>query len=171
MGQTSVAVGDTSPLFYLHCIGQLDLLPQLFDEVCVPPAVAAELQAGLKDGAPDLKQVPWIKIKTSKTVKFFSSLLPLGVGETEVVALAMSYLASASKQQPPPVVALLDDKPARRFAHAWAVPVKGTLGILLDAKKQGLIPLVRPMVERLRDTTNMYLDDKLLQRICRLAGE
>ncbi len=36
---------------------------------------------------------------------------------------------------------------------------------------QGLIPLVRPLIEELHETTNMYLNEELIQRICRLAGE
>lgn len=39
-------VSDTSPLLYLGRIGQLELLPRLFSEVCVPEQVALELDAG-----------------------------------------------------------------------------------------------------------------------------
>lgn len=39
------AVSDTSPFIALHSIGRLGLLPQLFDTITVPPAVAAELKS------------------------------------------------------------------------------------------------------------------------------
>jgi predicted nucleic acid-binding protein len=39
----SLVVADTSPIFYLLCIGNLDLLPQLFEKVVVPVAVYNEL--------------------------------------------------------------------------------------------------------------------------------
>jgi predicted nucleic acid-binding protein len=40
------AISNTSPLLYLHRIGSIHWLPQLFDEVWTPEAVRTELQAG-----------------------------------------------------------------------------------------------------------------------------
>jgi predicted nucleic acid-binding protein len=38
-----LVVADTSPIFYLLSIGQIDLLPRLFGKVFVPDAVHQEL--------------------------------------------------------------------------------------------------------------------------------
>jgi predicted nucleic acid-binding protein len=38
-----IAVSDTSPICYLILIGDIDILPKLFDQVLVPRAVLAEL--------------------------------------------------------------------------------------------------------------------------------
>jgi hypothetical protein len=43
-------VSNTSPLLYLHQIGQLDLLRQLYGRVVVPEAVAKELARGAQLG-------------------------------------------------------------------------------------------------------------------------
>ena len=39
----TVVVSDNSPLSLLACVGLVDLLPQLFARVLVPPAVVAEM--------------------------------------------------------------------------------------------------------------------------------
>ena len=41
-----IAVADTSPICYLILIGEIDLLPKLYTEVLVPPAVVEELANG-----------------------------------------------------------------------------------------------------------------------------
>ncbi len=38
-----IIVSDTSPLNYLSLIGHLDVLPAIYGEVLIPPAVASEL--------------------------------------------------------------------------------------------------------------------------------
>ena len=43
-------ISNTSPLLYLHLVSQLDLLPQLYGQVLIPPAVQAELEAGAQRG-------------------------------------------------------------------------------------------------------------------------
>ena len=49
-------VCNTSPLQYLHQIGQLSILPALVGSIVVPPAVLAELDAGIAKGL-DLPQL------------------------------------------------------------------------------------------------------------------
>lgn len=46
----STTFSNTSPLLYLHLIKQLELLPQLYGNVPIPPAVESELQAGAARG-------------------------------------------------------------------------------------------------------------------------
>ena len=46
-----IAVADTSPICYLILINEVDLLPRLFSQVLVPPAVVAELLHGDAPGA------------------------------------------------------------------------------------------------------------------------
>ncbi len=58
---------------------------------------------------------------------------------------------------------LLDDKVARRFAESEALKVKGTLGIVADAAKAGLLNF-RATVQTLHRTT-MHLEAQLAERI------
>jgi predicted nucleic acid-binding protein len=39
-----IVIADSTPLHYLILIHQVDLLPQLFDRILIPPAVFEELQ-------------------------------------------------------------------------------------------------------------------------------
>jgi predicted nucleic acid-binding protein len=39
-----IVIADSTPLNYLILIHQVDLLPQLFDRILIPPAVFEELQ-------------------------------------------------------------------------------------------------------------------------------
>jgi predicted nucleic acid-binding protein len=45
-----VVISNTSPIFYLHRLRRLDLLQKLYQEIIVPKAVVAELEAGRRQG-------------------------------------------------------------------------------------------------------------------------
>jgi predicted nucleic acid-binding protein len=85
----------------------------------------------------------------------------LGLGEGEVLSLAAATVGSR---------AILDDGAARRCAGALNVPVRGTLGVMLEAKRAGLVPAVVPLVKALQDT-GLFLSDSLIQRALELCGE
>jgi len=78
----------------------------------------------------------------------------LDFGERQALALAKEIHAD---------FVLLDEKVARPYAESEALKVKGTLGIVADAAKAGLLNF-RATVETLQQST-MHLDAKLAQRI------
>jgi len=47
----------------------------------------------------------------------------------------------------PGSVAGLDDMQGRQVAEALGLPAAGTLGLLLRAKRAGLVPAVRPLMD------------------------
>lgn len=159
----SDAVADTSPLQYLHQLGLLSILPQLFSRVLVPPAVAAEVADGIMVGIdlPALTELSWIQLRTPVVMSALPTVSDLGSGETQVLALASQDRAA---------FALLDDALARRIAALLRIRVRGTLGILLDAKKAGLIASVRPNVERLTEL-RFRMSDELRAEVLRRARE
>lgn len=65
----------------------------------------------------------------------------LGAGETGVLLLALECAD--------PVV-ILDDALARRHAEILGISLTGTLGIVLDAKRRGLVPAVSPLIDDLQ---------------------
>jgi predicted nucleic acid-binding protein len=85
----------------------------------------------------------------------------LGVGERAVLTLAMSIPAS---------VAIIDDLPARRVAESFGVTVTGTLHVILVAKQRGLVPAVRPLLDRLHDV-RFRMSADLRDGILTLADE
>jgi uncharacterized protein len=133
---------NTSPLQYLHQIGQLDLLPRLVGRVVVPTTVAEELSEGRQLGCnlPVPDDLPWIELRPPPQVKLLRLVAALGPGETGVLALALGCRD--------PVV-ILDDALARRHAKVLGLHLTGTLGILLDAKRAGLIATVAPLIDDL----------------------
>lgn len=135
---------NTSPLQYLHQLQLLHILPALVNKVVVPPAVIEELTAGRMRGVdvPDAEAQPWISVRTPKGVSALRLVSDLGAGETEVLMLAL--------ESTDPLV-IIDDWLARNIAGSLQLPVKGTLGLLLDAKKRGIVNAVRPYLDALQD--------------------
>jgi len=135
-------VVDASPLILLAAIDELSLLPKLAGEVLVPAAVLGEVRAG-SDPHPSLLRLgeeTWLKVEPSLALSEDIAGWDLGEGESQVLALALSRPGSE---------AILDDRQARRCAESLGVPATGTLGIVLRAKRRGLIHAARPLVERL----------------------
>ena len=60
-----VVICNTSALQYLYQIDLLDLLPVLFGQAQIPPAVASEIDEGKgrKVSLPTLEDLPWVAIR------------------------------------------------------------------------------------------------------------
>ena len=70
----------------------------------------------------------------------------------------------------PGTLIIVDDLAARRCAATLGIPVRGTLGLVLTAKKRGVIPEARPVLEQLRQS-GMYLSDRILSQALALVEE
>jgi len=151
-----IVVSDTSPLNYLVWIGQVELLPALFDRVVVPPAVLRELQHG---GAPvDVRSwashLPrWLESQTPKSGPRFEVL---GEGENEAIALAVQMGVE---------LLLVDERLAANVARSLGLKATGTLGVLDWAAERKLIEL--PSVLTLLRQTNFRCSDRLYADLLR----
>lgn len=156
-------VCDTSPLLYLHQIKQLELLEKLSDRVLAPPGVVSELEQGRAIGvdAPDPTKLDWIVVEGPASTDALRLVTDLGRGETEVLALALEREKA---------IAVLDDRVARRLARTLDIALTGTLGILVDGKKAGLIKSVRPLIDELEDH-GFRLAARTRRAVLDLAGE
>jgi uncharacterized protein len=154
---------NTSPLQYLHQIGQLRILPALAGSIIVPTSVRDELDAGIAKGVdlPKIESLSWIRICAPISVKAVSLITDLGPGESQVLMMALEIPGS---------VALLDDALARRVAIARGISIKGTLGLLLDAKRAGHITTVKPSLDRLQ-VLGFRLAEPTRKSVLKLAGE
>lgn len=157
-------VSDATPLISLTAIGALDLLAQLFGTILIPQTVYHEVViAGAgKPGAQAVANAAWIQtrvVRDRRAVKALMNNGGLDQGESEALVLAQELQAT---------LLLLDDLAARQLAQQ--MPITGTLGVLLLAKRQGLIPLVRPYLDALL-AAGSYLDQPLYQLVIQLAGE
>ena len=64
----------------------------------------------------------------------------------------------------------MDDRKGRRAALAVGLDVVGSLGLLARAKQLGIVPAVRPLVDRLSNEGAWY-DAELLRRFLGAIGE
>ncbi|MBW4888184.1 DUF3368 domain-containing protein [Mucilaginibacter sp. HMF5004] len=64
----------------------------------------------------------------------------------------------------------MDDAAARRFAEGLGLTVKGTIGLLLIAKKSGLIPSLKPYFDNIQQT-NFRIAQSIIDRVLKDAGE
>jgi four helix bundle protein len=63
------------------------------------------------------------------------------------------------------------DKDGRIIAQSNNLPITGTLGILLKAKKTGLISSVKPLIDELRSEHNFWIRDDMYQKVLYIARE
>jgi len=70
----------------------------------------------------------------------------------------------------PGSVAPLDDALARRVAIAKGIPIKGTLGLHLEAKRAGYLTSVRPSLDKLQEL-GFRLAHQTQDAVLKLAGE
>src|SRR5262249_55577736 len=147
-------------LYYLHQLGQLELLPQLFGQIWVPESVRDELAQGAKLGCPvpDVGQHSWVELKA---VEVPSDLMGLGRGEREVIALGMKFPGSRL---------ILDDLEARLVAESKGFQPIGTLGLFLAAKKHGHLQQITPLLDQLVQH-GFWLNDNLRASVLKAAKE
>lgn len=154
---------NASPLIILSRAGLLDLLQLAAPEIVVPDAVAAEiLRRGPNDPtAQALNNTEWLPVIPTPTIPASIQAWGLGQGESAVLAWAHAH---------PGTEAILDDLPARRCAATHAIPVRGTLGLVLIAKQRGRIPAARPVLLQMRQA-GMFLSDGVMNQALALVGE
>lgn len=148
-------ISNSSPLIALTQIGHLELLATLPASVVVPPAVVRETARSVSLPA-------WIE-RRSPTRPLDRRIVAasLGPGESEAIALGL---------QVPSSTLILDDQPARALALTLGLPVIGTLGILLDGKRRGVIARVKPLVDQLV-SFDFYVSSAVYNRVLVLADE
>ncbi|GAB4294974.1 MAG: hypothetical protein Fur0025_31900 [Oscillatoriaceae cyanobacterium] len=162
MPETTVIV-NTSPLLYLHQVGQLELLQKLYRQVAVPPAVISELEVGNQQGidVPKINSIEWIQVLPVASAVLVPAVIDLGQGEAEVLALGL---------ETPNSLLIFDDKLARRIADLYHLKYTGTLGILVRAKQLGYLASVAPVIARLQGQ-GMWLDAHIINDVLRLCKE
>lgn len=150
-----IVVSNASPLIAALDIGLEAVFAALFGAVFIPPAVRHEVFTSRPQPA-------WISERLLANPSAPRLLQGrLGVGEREAIVLALEAHAT---------LLLMDELAGRRTATSLGIRVMGTLGVLLRAKTQQLIPTVGPLMEQLV-VTGFYIDDELAERVRRTAGE
>jgi predicted nucleic acid-binding protein len=151
-----IVIADTGPLNYLVLLQQAALLPRLFGQVFIPPAVWEELND------PDTpapvrawlaQNSAWLQIQPIHSSPD-PQLDHLDDGEREAIALAEELHADEI---------LLDELSARKEAARRQLPFIGTLGILRRAAQLDLIDLPSTLAQ-LQQTT-FYVSADLIRSL------
>ncbi len=156
-------VMNASPVILLSRVGLIGLVPSLCRKLSIPSGVIAEVSRGV---AADAGRT-WLQAKGSAYIVSVPALSPEmtgwngGPGEAEVISYALQQGGAS---------VVLDDLAARRMARRLGLPLIGSVGVILRAKEQGLVPKVRPFLEKLRGGGG-YLSENILQQALKKAGE
>lgn len=164
-----IIVSDTSPISALIRLDLLEILPQLFGSIIIPPAVERELLFLEKQGfdLSNFRSLSWIQVQSPSKNDFLKQLLvELDEGEAEAIALAKELSAR---------FLLIDELKGRSVAESCQIPIVGLLGLLLLgllllAKKSGIIQEIRPVIIRLR-SIGFYASTKILNHVLNSAKE
>ncbi|MBE2219920.1 MAG: DUF3368 domain-containing protein [Anaerolineae bacterium] len=153
---------NNTPLVALWLLDQLPLLQHLFGQVLIPTAVHDEflaIEQSTRQQA--LATSPWIQTTPLSNPQTAQIYIGLDRGESEVLALALERSAR---------LVIMDERKGRRYAKRLALPLTGSLGILLLAKEKQLISDVAPAIEQLQ-ANNLYFDPQLIDHVLQLARE
>lgn len=149
----AVVITDTSCLIILEKLAFLGLLHQLFPVVLTTPDIAEEYGNTLPD---------WITVITVRDRSLQEKFaLTVDRGEASAIALAHEILVDHL---------ITDDMGARKLATKLGIPVIGTLGVLIRAKESGIIPLIKPYIELMKQT-DFRASDELYRTALDKAGE
>jgi predicted nucleic acid-binding protein len=146
------AVTNSTCLIGLERIGRLDILPQVFTPITIPPAVQTEV--GISTS--------WLTVKAPENLSTVQTLkTQVDDGEAEAIALALEVKN---------VIIILDDLSARRIAQQLQLKVMGTVGMLIQAKQKNMIPAIKPILESLAEA-NFRISDAIIDKALELADE
>jgi predicted nucleic acid-binding protein len=160
---SSAAVVNSSPLIYLAQAGLFHLLKIAGAPVFIPGVVSEEiLRRGKSDvTARAIEAADWLELVEVQGLPPEILSWNLGPGESSGLAWALAN---------PGCRAVIDDLEGRRCAESLGVPLRGTLGLVLRARRQGVIDEARPVVEKLR-VAGMYLSDRVMDAALAEVGE
>jgi len=128
-------ISDTSCFIILTNIGELELLHKLYVEILTTVDIATEYGETLPQ---------WVNIVIVKD-KYRQQLLEMQIdkGESSAIALAL---------ETPDSTIILDDYKARKIASQLGLIFTGTIGVIIKAKLNGIIPSIRPLLEKIKQT-------------------
>lgn len=167
-----VVIADAGPLIALARVDHLWVLRELFEEVALCDALAAEVLDG-GDFA-DIARVRaaldagWMRVQRL-TLELpdvvESGLLGLGAGESLSILWALELRAKGGEP-----LLLMDDSKAREAARRHGLELLGAAKALALARRAGLIERLSPLLETMR-ADGYYLSQAVVDAALQFAGE
>lgn len=152
-------VSNATPLINFGAIRRLDILERLFHQLIIPLAVKQELfeKGILYPSTATLEAATFLETRVVQNVNQCESLkVDLNEGEAEAIALALELNAA---------LLLIDEVEGRRVAASYQIPFTGSIGCLVQAKKQGIIVAIKPLIDAMQTTARFWVSHQLYQTI------
>lgn len=156
-----ILIADASALIALSICNSLSLLDAIFGTVLVPEAVYLEVTSTDKPQAERLRHYLQDKVRPVNMQNYVYLNAFADAGETAAMLLYKELPAD---------YLLIDDKRGRKVAAINQIKTIGSLGVLLQAKRAGLIPHIAPLLSQI-DASPVYISQSLIQTVLELAGE
>ena len=151
---------NTGPLIALSIIDRIDILRHLFEVIAIPEAVHRELMdGGVKNaGLSNYHKVQWIEVMPLSLHTDPLLIKTLDAGEAAVIELARELNAD---------LVLIDERKARKIArNIYDLRVIGSAGILVKAKKYGLLDNISSLLQIMRDS-GYWIGDSIVDAALR----
>ena len=155
---------NTGPLIALSIIDKIDILRHLFEIIGIPEAVHREIMEGAAEnsGLSNYHKAQWIEVMPLPLHTDPLLITTLDAGEAAVIALSRELNAN---------LVLIDERKARKVArNIYGLRVIGTAGILVKAKKMGLLDNIASLLQIMRDS-GYRIGDSIVDAALKQAGE
>ncbi|MBU2506732.1 MAG: DUF3368 domain-containing protein [Bacteroidetes bacterium] len=148
-----IIISDASCFIVLEKINEIDLLHKIYGQIITTKEVASEYGQPLPD---------WIIIKETSDIYRKQILgLQLDKGEASIIGLAIETPGSTIIQ---------DDLRARTIAQKLGIEITGTVGVIVKAKLNGIIPSIKPYLNKIRKN-GFHLTEEIEKQALFIAGE
>ncbi len=164
-----IVLVDAGPLIALGKLNRLHLLADLYGVVHVPKAVYDEavIEGTAREASDSVnirlflthQRFPVLDVSEA-VLRQYGPQSVLGVGERQLLSLAKTFSGSD-------VLVLLDDEEAREEARRLGLPIKGTVGVLVQAYREGLLPLdeVELLLLEIAARPDLWISEKLCRQV------
>lgn len=147
-----IIVSDTSCLILFYKIGEFELLHKVFGQIIITETIFKEFNRPIPD---------WIHVLNPSTNLHIGLKSFLDAGEASAISLASEFKDS---------ILIIDELKGRKIAKELGLKITGSIGVLLTAKNKGIISLIKPLLEKIRET-NFRLSDELIKTTLFHANE
>lgn len=158
-------VSNSTPLINFAAIRRLDILEAMFTTLYIPKAVEHELLERGKQypSTTEIQQVKFLVTQDVQNVMLRDALtIDLDIGEAEAITLALEHKAE---------LLLLDEITGRITAESYKIPFTGSIGCLIEAKRIGIIPAVKPLLDAMQKEARFWVNHHLYTKILNEQSE
>jgi predicted nucleic acid-binding protein len=157
-------IANSTPLINFAAIRRLDILEQLFGKIVIPKAVEDELleKGKYHRSAIEIRRRWFEKAMYLETIEVTNIILcqtlvmEIDAGEAEAIVLALEHR---------PQWLLIDETEGRQIAKSYGIPIIGSLGCLVEAKRSKIISEIKPLLDIMQTEAHFWINPILYTRI------